>query len=69
MKKTKTYKVKVTTTNATRNTCCTVKDEYIDCEDSVLYVASDSIAGIEKLLGVETILSITLLGNCYMEDK
>jgi len=57
------YKVQVQTTDVFKNTTYnSVKDEYIDVEDGVVYFVTDNPKNIYDYFGVKNVISITDIG-------
>ena len=59
------YKVKLVTTNASKDTVCRKDGKYLSVEDGTAYFCTDDPRLIYDAFGVENVLSTENLGVCY----
>jgi hypothetical protein len=60
------FKVKVKTTNSSRDTATSADGGYVKCEDGIFYVLGAKVADVEKVVRTEDIISIEILGPGYV---
>lgn len=63
------YKVKVRTTNSSKDAAYGAEADYVSCEDSCLYVIARSPASVEKIIKAHVIISIERIGLGYVADE
>ena len=64
----KCYKVRVVTTNSSRNTTKSAGGTFVDCLDSELFVLAEKPSDIEMSIHPDYILSIDYVGLGYMSS-